>query len=99
MYRLKEEPTAVITDDKPDYEYIETKKGKAVAYRLVPGSKSLIEYAKENNYNTEAFKAKFLRQYSMSTIDSTGCGKKKDRNDSDVYIVGYKMVDGLDSTE
>jgi hypothetical protein len=99
MYRLKEEPTAVISDEKPDYDYTDRKKGKNIVYRLVPGSKSLIEYARENNYNTETFKAKFLRQYAMTTIDSTGCGKKKDEGNSDVYIVGYKMVDGLESTE
>lgn len=101
MYRLKEEPTAVISDDKSDYDYIERKygKNKNVGYRLVPGSKSLIEFAQENSYNTETFKSKFLRRYAMTTIDSTGCGKKKDEGNADVYIVGWKMVDGLESTE
>ncbi len=99
MYRLKEEPTRVMSDDASDYDYVERKRGKSIGYRLVPGKKSLIEYAQEVGYNTDTFKSKFLRRYAMSTIDSTGCGKKKDEINSDVYIVGWKMVDGLESSE
>ena len=99
MYRLKEQPTYVMSDTKADYDYIPKKRGKNVVYMLIPGKQSLTDYAKKNGYSTQDFKSSFLREHAMTTIDSTGCGKCKDETNSDVYIVGWKMVDGLDNVD
>jgi hypothetical protein len=98
MYRLKEEPTNVMSDAKPDYEYFSKRRGKNTVYTLV-ASESLTEFARDNHFDTNMFRNKFLRKHAMTTIDSTGCGKRKDELNGDVYIVGWRLVDGLDSTE
>lgn len=99
MYRLKEQPTYIMSDAETDYAYVSRKRGKNVVYRLIPGKQSLTEYARKNGYSTQDFKASFLREHAMTTIDSTGCGKCKDEGNSDVYIVGWKMVEGLDNND
>ena len=99
MYRLKEQPTYVMSDAESDYDYVSRKRGKNTVYKLIPGKQSLTDYAKKNGYSTQDFKDAFLRAHAMTTIDSTGCGKCKDEANSDVYIVGWKMVDGLDNVD
>ena len=99
MYRLKEQPTYIMSDAETDYAYVSRKRGKNVVYKLIPGKQSLTEYARKNGYSTQDFKASFLREHAMTTIDSTGCGKCKDEGNSDVYIVGWKMVEGLDNND
>lgn len=96
MYRLKEESTHVISDTEPDYEYNMIKRGKNVVH-LLQQNKSLIDFAKDNSFNTALFQSKFLRKHAMTTIDSSGCGKCKDESNRDVYIVGWKMIEGLDN--
>lgn len=96
MYRLKETPTYVMSDEEADYTYIERKSGNIVRHKLDTRNKSIIEYAQRNKFNTERFKATFLRSYAMTTIDSAGDGKCKDENNGDVYIVGWRLVEGLD---
>ena len=99
MYRLKEQPTYIMSDAESDYDYVSRKRGKNTVYKLIPGKQSLTDYAKKNGYSTQDFKNAFLRAHAMTTIDSTGCGKCKDDANSDVYIVGWKMVDGLDNMD
>ena len=96
MYRLNEIPTQVISDSKPDYKYEPIRRGKNVAHKLIQ-SESLINFAKINGFDTRTFQTKFLRKHAMTTIDSTGSGKCKDENNEDVYIVGWRLVEGLDS--
>ena len=92
MYRLKEIPTHVMSDAKKDYNYVSRKRGKDTSYRL-SNVKGLLSFAKENGYNTETFKTKFLRKHAMSTLDVPGEGTIKDEANNDVYIVGWKLID------
>ena len=92
MYRLKEAPTHVMSDAKKDYTYVSRKRGKDTVYRIA-NAKGLLDFAKENGYNTETFKTKFLRKHAMSTLDVAGEGTIKDEANNDVYIVGWRLVD------
>ena len=98
MYRLKEIPTHVMSDAKKDYNYVSRKRGKDTSYRL-SNVKGLLSFAKENGYNTETFKTKFLRKHAMSTLDVPGEGTIKDEANNDVYIVGWKLIDLESPTE
>jgi hypothetical protein len=81
-----------MSDAKKDYSYVSRKRGKDTVYKIA-NAKGLLDFAKENGYNTETFKTKFLRKHAMSTLDVAGEGTIKDEANNDVYIVGWRLVD------